>query len=53
MPYAIDVLGEYVGWRYGTLGGIAVLLLTAGHRFHNRVCTGIGAAVLALLMIQP
>jgi hypothetical protein len=53
MPLCILLLEQFVEWKYGVLGAIALLLLGIGRKSHNSTCTGVGAVFLALLLIQP
>ncbi|MFD3917576.1 hypothetical protein [Streptomyces sp. NPDC058595] len=47
------VLEQFVQWKFGTAGGLALLLLIVGLKIKNSTCAGIGAVVLALLAMQP
>ncbi|WP_405821082.1 hypothetical protein OG705_15670 [Streptomyces sp. NBC_00838] len=47
------VLEQFVQWKFGTAGGLALLLLLVGFKIKNSTCAGVGAIVLALLAMQP
>ncbi|MFC8825024.1 hypothetical protein ACFT9I_06655 [Streptomyces sp. NPDC057137] len=44
---------QFVQWKYGTVGALALLLLVVGLKIKNSTCAGIGSIVLALLAMQP
>ncbi|MFJ2651254.1 hypothetical protein ACIO1C_31600 [Streptomyces sp. NPDC087420] len=46
-------LEQLVQWRFGPMGIVALILLSIGIKAKNPTCTGIGAVVLALLVMQP
>jgi hypothetical protein len=46
-------LEQLVQWRFGPMGIVALVLLSIGIKAKNPTCAGIGAVVLALLVMQP
>ncbi|MEV8286814.1 MULTISPECIES: hypothetical protein [Streptomyces] len=44
---------QFVQWKYGTVGALALLLLVVGLKIKNAACAGTGSIVLALLAMQP
>ncbi|WP_405797612.1 hypothetical protein [Streptomyces sp. NBC_01506] len=44
---------QLVAWHFGAMGVIALVLLSIGIKAKNPTCAGIGAVVLALLLMQP
>jgi hypothetical protein len=44
---------QLVQWHFGAMGMIALVLLSIGIKGRNATCAGIGAVVLALLVMQP
>ncbi|MEU0953930.1 hypothetical protein ACFTTN_09200 [Streptomyces niveus] len=53
LPLIGLALEQLVQWKFGTVGGLALLLLVVGFKSKNSTCAGIGAIVLALLAMQP
>lgn len=47
--YALE---QFVQWRYGAAGMLALGLVTWGHKFRNATCTVIGLTALAVLLAQ-
>ena len=52
---AVFVIGfeQLVGWKYGPMGIVGLLLLTIGVKARNPLCSSIGAVVLALMVAGP
>lgn len=44
---------QLIQWRFGPVGFVALLLLSIGIKGKNPTCAGIGAVVLALLVMRP
>ncbi|MBW5423991.1 hypothetical protein GKQ77_20890 [Streptomyces sp. BG9H] len=44
---------QLVQWKYGPLGIVGFVLLTVGIKAKNTMISGVGAAVLVLLLAQP
>ncbi|WP_223775433.1 hypothetical protein [Streptomyces sp. 135] len=44
---------QLIQWKYGPLGIIAFVLLTVGIKAKNTKISGVGAALLVLLLAQP
>ncbi|WP_198533180.1 MULTISPECIES: hypothetical protein [unclassified Streptomyces] len=53
MPVIAIALEQFIQWKYGTVGAVALLLLSVGFKIKNSTCAGIGAIILALLVMQP
>ncbi|HET6857515.1 MAG TPA: hypothetical protein VFH94_10520 [Streptomyces sp.] len=51
---AIFVAGveQFVQWRYGVPGAVALALLAVGFKARNSHCTALGAVIFVLLMVQ-
>jgi hypothetical protein len=46
------VCEEFMQWRYGAAGMLAITLVTIGHKVKSVACTAIGLSALALLLAQ-
>ncbi|MEV0775609.1 hypothetical protein ACIBLA_23990 [Streptomyces sp. NPDC050433] len=44
---------QLVAWHFGAMGIVALILLTIGVKAKNPTCAGIGAVILALLLMRP
>ncbi|MDC0770231.1 hypothetical protein [Streptomyces sp. HD] len=44
---------EFLRWRYGAPGLLALALLIVGIKVRNQTCSAIGAIALALLVSRP
>lgn len=53
MPVIAFALEQFISWKYGTVGAVALILLSVGLKAKNSTCAGIGAILLALLVMQP
>ncbi|WP_434591533.1 hypothetical protein [Streptomyces sp. A5-4] len=45
-------LEQFVQWRYGVPGAVALALLAVGFKARNANCTALGAVILVLPMVQ-
>jgi uncharacterized membrane protein YkvI len=43
---------QLVQWQFGAMGMVALVLLSIGIKAKNPTCAGLGALVLALLLVQ-
>jgi len=44
---------QFVQWRYGVPGLVALVLLAIGLKARNQTCSAIGAVALALMVSRP
>jgi hypothetical protein len=54
LAFAVFVVGfeQLVQWRFGAIGLMGFLMLTVGVKARNVTCSCVGAAVLAMLIMQ-
>lgn len=50
---AVLALQQFVQWRYGVPGLVALVLLAVGVKARNQTCSAIGAVALALMVSRP
>jgi hypothetical protein len=43
---------QFIQWRYGTAGALALALAGIGHKIRNATFTAIGLTAIALLLAQ-
>jgi hypothetical protein len=46
------LIDQFVQWRYGTAGALAVGIVSLGHKARNTTSTCIGLIVIALLITR-